>query len=296
MAWVSERHRMQMVGCLCLLLLGWSAGRCDGVQMEDGDVRRGAFEAVFSERCPESNVENIFKRMGQKTQPRPSLGNDYRIGDESYAVYVPSDYTKDTAYGLLAWVGAGDRGDVPQDFAALMDEHKLIWVGAHGSGNRHNVPGRRMALALDGVHNMRRMYNIDPNRIYVSGISGGGRVASILAMHYPDVFAGGIFVVGVEYWEAIAATGRPGHVWKPIPKPQAKYLAMARERGRYVLLTGDHDSNRRQTKDYYEYGYKKKLRHVLYIQVPGMGHAMPPAQWYEKAIVFLDTAMAKAGK
>lgn len=42
--------------------------------------------------------------------------------------------------------------------------------------------------------------------------------------------------------------------------------------------------------DFYEKGYKRKLRHVLYIQVPGMGHEIPPAEWYEKAIVFLDTA------
>jgi hypothetical protein len=60
------------------------------------------------------------------------------------------------------------------------------------------------------------------------------------------------------------------------------------------LLTGDHDSNRPQTQDYYEHGYKKKLKHVLYLQVPGMGHEMPSAQWYEKAILFLDTATAAA--
>ena len=77
---------------------------------------------------------------------------------------------------------------------------------------------------------------------------------------------------------------------------QSKYLAMAKERGRYVLLTGDNDSNRSQTWDYYEYGYRKKLQHVLYIQVPGMGHELPPTEWYEKAIVFLDTAKATSAK
>lgn len=258
------------------------------------EVRKGAFDATFTQRCAESDIRNIFQRMRQKTQPRPSLGNGYRIGDESYAVYVPSDYAKDTSYGLLIWISAGDRGNMPRNFATLLDRHKLIWVGAHRSGNRHNVPGRRMALALDAVHNIKHMYNIDPNSVYVSGISGGGRAASILAMHYPDVFAGGIFVVGVEYWEAVEVTGRPGHAWKPAPAPQPQYLAMARERGRYVLLTGDHDSNRLQTKDYYEKGYRKRIKHVLYLQVPGMGHEMPSPEWCEKAIVFLDTAMATA--
>jgi len=277
-----------------LLLLALAVAWAPRATAKDSEARRGAFDIVFTERSPESDIRNIFQRMQQKTQPRASLGNDYRIGDESYAVYVPSDYTKDTRYGLLVWISAGDRGNMPPNFATLLDRHKLIWVGAHRSGNRHNVPGRRMALALDAVHNARRMYSIDPNRVYVSGISGGGRAASILAIHYPDIFAGGIFVVGVEYWEPVPVTGRPGHAWKPAPAPQPKYLAMARERGRYVLLTGDHDSNRSQTQDYYEHGYKQKLKHVLYLQVPGMGHEMPTAEWYERAIVFLDTALAKA--
>lgn len=262
----------------------------------EGEVREGLFDAVFAERCPESNLQNIFKRMQHKARTNRTLGNDYRISKESYSVYVPADYAKDDSYGLLVWVSAGERGFIPEGWDSLMDKHKLIWVGANRSGNRHNVPGRRMALALDAVYNIKKMYNIDPNRIYVSGISGGGRVASILAMHYPDVFSGGIFVVGVECWEAIEVTGKPGQFYRPMPRPQSKYLAMAKERGRYVLLTGDNDSNRVQTKDYYDNGYSKQLRHVLYIQVPGMGHELPPDEWYEKAIIFLDTAGHQSAK
>jgi predicted esterase len=281
----TQRGLATMVLLACCLL----AGRAEAHAAE---VRKGAFEAVFTERWPESSLQHIFKRMQYQPKTTRSLGDDYRINDETYSVYVPSDYTPDAAYGLLVWVSAGERGDMPRGWEALMDRHKLIWIGAHRSGNRHNLPKRRIPLALDAVFNMRQKYNIDTDRIYVSGISGGGRVASFLAMHYPDVFSGGIFVVGVEYWEPMAVTGEPGQVWKPMPKPQAKYLALARERGRYVLLTGDYDGNRQQTQDYYENGYKKQLQHVFYIQVPGMGHEMPPAEWYERAIAFLDSAKA----
>jgi len=275
---------LALLGCLAL------AGA-----VAAGEVRTGAFEAVFTERWPESSVRNVSERMQQGSRMSLPAGNDYRISEETYAVYVPPDYNGDAAYGLLVWVSAGERGDMPKGWDALMDKYHLIWIGAHRSGNEHNLPGRRMPLALDAVFNMTKKYNIDPNRVYVSGISGGGRVASILAMHYSEVFSGGIFVVGVEYWEPLPVTGRPGQFWRPMPKPQLTYLAIARKRGRYVLLTGDHDGNRAQTQDYYENGYKKKLRHVLYIQVPGMGHEMPPVEWYDKAIVFLDTALATTG-
>lgn len=275
------RLPMAFLGCLLLVV---------AVKANAVDVRKGSLDVVFTERGPASSLQSIFKRMQHKSRTNRSLGNDYRISEERYSMYVPLDYAPDDSHGLLVWISAGERGHMPEGWERLMDKNKLIWIGAHRSGNGHSVPGRRMALALDAVHNARKMYNIDPNRIYVSGISGGGRVASVLAMHYPDVFSGGIFVIGVEYWEAIAVTGRPGQLWKPMPRPQSKYLAMAKERGRYVLLTGDNDTNRRQTRDYYENGYRRKLRHVLYIQVPGMGHEMPPAEWYEKAIVFLDNA------
>ena len=277
--------RLALGFVICLLLAGLMEAKAPV-------IRKGAFDAVFTERSPESSLQNIFKRMQHKPRTNRSLGNDYKIRDEKYSVYVPSDYTENNSCGLLVWVSAGERGNIPEGWSMLMDKHKLIWVGAHRSGNKHNVPGRRMALALDAVHNVKGMYNIDPNRVYVSGISGGGRVASILAMHYPDIFSGGIFVVGVECWEAIEVTGKPGQFYKPMPKPQSKYLAMAKERGRYVLLTGDYDSNRLQTYDYYQNGYSKSLKHVLYIQVPGMGHELPPSEWYEKAIVYLDTVKA----
>jgi len=252
--------------------------------------RTGGFEAVFTERWPHSSLRHVLRRMQQELPPGSAAGLDYRIDQEKYSVYVPSDYSGDAAYGLVVWVSSGEKGDMPEGWSALMDKHKLIWIGAHRSGNEHNLYGRRMPLALDAVFNMTKKYNIDPNRVYVCGDSGGGRVASILAMHYAEVFSGGVFIVGAEYWEPVPVTGRPGHMWKPMPKPQSRYLAIARSRGRYVLLTGDHDANRAQTWDFYEKGYKRKLRHVLYIQVPSMGHETPPAQWYEKAIVFLDTA------
>jgi pimeloyl-ACP methyl ester carboxylesterase len=272
----------------CLVLAG-------AVTAGEAEVRKGAFEATFTERWPESSLRNVFKRMQHEPQTSPPANIDYRIDDETYSVYVPSDYTGDAPYGLLVWVNAGERGNPPGGWEALMDKHHLIWIGAHRSGNGHSVPARRMPLALDAVFNMTKTYLIDPNRVYVSGISGGGRVASILAMHYPEVFSGGVFVVGVEYWEPLPVTGRPGQFWPPMPRPQAACLALARKRGRYVLLTGDNDGNRLQTRDYYEHGYQKQLKHVLYIQVPGMGHQMPPMEWYEKAIVFLDTAMPATG-
>ena len=62
-------------------------------------------------------------------------------------------------------------------------------------------------------------------------------------------------------------------------------LRKAREKNRYVLMTGEHDGNRHQTKTFFYRGYKRAgFRYAHYFEVPGKGHALPDAVWFEKAI------------
>ncbi len=141
---------------------------------------------------------------------------------------------------------------------------------------------------------MRKLYKIDANRIYVSGFSGGGRVASMLAMTHPETFSGGIFVMGVSYWEPMKVPGDPAKSWGVgFGRPSDATLTLARERGRYALMTGEKDFNREQTTAYYETGYRKVLQHVILLEEPKIAHTLPSEDWYEKAIVFLDAHLPK---
>ena len=45
-------------------------------------------------------------------------------------------------------------------------------------------------------------YGIDPARIYVTGLSAGGAMTSILLAAYPDVFAGGAIIAGLPFGAA----------------------------------------------------------------------------------------------
>jgi pimeloyl-ACP methyl ester carboxylesterase len=111
-----------------------------------------------------------------------------------------------------------------------------------------------MPLALDAAYNMKKRYNIDTKRVYIAGHSGGGRVATQVAMHYSDVFKGGVFIVGCNYWESTKIPSRPSSHWPPgMLKPRSKLLALAKYEGRYVFLTGDKDFNCEETKAYFVY-------------------------------------------
>jgi hypothetical protein len=252
--------------------------------------KKGSFTAAFEQYSPLSDAESISDRMRVRLKQGPDKGHQYDIKLESFEVYAPDCYDSNTPFGLLVWISANPSGSIERfrDPKQLMDKHKLIWIGANNSGNDTSTYARRIPLALDAAYNMQKLYNIDPNRIYIAGISGGGRVASITAFHHSDVYAGGIFVIGANYWESVRVPNQ-NSIWKAnAPSPQPGNLLRAKRFGRYVLLTGDKDSNRLEMHTYYEEGFSRCLDHVLYIQVPGMGHDVPPAEEFDKALTYLE--------
>ncbi|MGA9641657.1 MAG: PHB depolymerase family esterase [Terriglobales bacterium] len=80
------------------------------------------------------------------------------------------------------------------------------------------------------VEEVRSTYDIDPNRVYVVGVSAGGAMASILAATYPDIFAATALFAGAEFkaatsvYEALAAMKGGGP--DPLGQGQLAFEAM----------------------------------------------------------------------
>ena len=80
----------------------------------------------------------------------------------------------------------------------MLDQYGLIYVSEANAGNDANPIARREPLALLAYANIVKRYPIDPARVYVSGFSGGSRVAMRLALGYPDVFRGALLNSGSD--------------------------------------------------------------------------------------------------
>jgi enterochelin esterase-like enzyme len=254
--------------------------------------RTGSFQVMFNEHHPLSPLREVIKRC--RVSPTQSIDweHAYTLNEEPFFVHVPSDYSPSTAYGLLVWVTPGKQAKIPQAWLDCLQKYKLIFVGANNVGNQHNVYTKRIPLTLDAVHNMPRYYNVDPKRIYITGLSGGGRVSSIMAMHYSDIFSGGLFIIGCNYWKTVRVPGTSRSIWKQnMSRPIQKYLSRAMHHGRYVLLTGDTDGNRPQMQAYYADGYGRYFDHATYLQVKGMGHEPPPVKWFDLSIAYMVGAI-----
>jgi len=120
------------------------------------------------------------------------------LNSRLYVVRLPAGYNPadpNKKYGLVTWIDADDVHTFPASYAAALDAFDVIWVGGIGIGNPQSVNLRR-GVALMGAFRMTELYPIDPARIYVGGLSGGGRTASDLAYLRSDYFRGLIGRVG----------------------------------------------------------------------------------------------------
>ena len=209
------------------------------------------------------------------------------LAKEKFQIIVPAAYRHSEKWGVFVWISPGDAPAIPADWEPVLAARKLIFVGAFKSGNPRNVFDR-FRLALAANTGMRERFNVDARRLYVSGFSGGARVASMLGVAYADMFSGAMPFMGVNFYEDIPA----GDGKKTLGAsfiPDAEVLAIAKKACRYVLVTGEKDFNRPGTKSAYEHGYRKEgFANVHYLEAPGVGHSLPAATWLEQGLEFLD--------
>src|SRR6476661_3682567 len=55
------------------------------------------------------------------------------------------------------------------------------------------------------VEHMVREHDVDPTRIFISGLSAGAAMTLVMLANYPDVFAAGAIIAGLPYGGAINA-------------------------------------------------------------------------------------------
>ncbi len=215
----------------------------------------------------------------------PEAADDSRK-TSTWSIFVPDDYTPDVPYGLMVFINSTSSGKVNKQWEPILAKHRLIWVGPNMAGNKTGVSWR-MALANEGVRQMLSRYNVDRDRIYISGRSGGGRVSSMQMLHQPDIYSGGFPMVGANpHRDLTMAKGfLPGFKFSPAS------FNLAKNKSRFVFLTGEKDFNREQVQGVAKQYMQDGCLFTTYLEVPGMGHDAVPVEWVEKGFVALDAPL-----
>ncbi|MEO1513616.1 MAG: T9SS type A sorting domain-containing protein [Bacteroidota bacterium] len=113
---------------------------------------------------------------------------DYQFTRTLY-FQVPDDYDPDQSYKLVVGFRGGpnvNAGDFRNRIAFLSDSLDAIIVCPENQGHFWNEEGLTKQLFRYSVDTTMAMYNIDPDFIYLTGLSYGGRHAVIVAMDTDD--------------------------------------------------------------------------------------------------------------
>lgn len=100
---------------------------------------------------------------------------------QSYALYLPKNYTPDKKWAILYAFEPIARGKLPVViFQEAAEKYGYIVVGSYNSQN--GLDGQTMTRILNTLWtDTHQRYSIDEKRVYATGFSGGARVASIFA-------------------------------------------------------------------------------------------------------------------
>ncbi len=170
-----------------------------------GAEKASGFRKTGLEGLPQS-------RGAAEPAPLPGSFSEHTFahaaGKRRYKLYVPAAYTAgpSTPCPLLLMLHGCTQS--PDDFATgtrmneLAEQHGFLVVYPAQSANAnrsrcwnwfrpadqargHGEPALLAALTKDVV----RAFSVDPERVYVAGLSAGAAMAVILGATYPDVFA-----------------------------------------------------------------------------------------------------------
>ena len=224
--------------------------------------------------------KRLYRRMPVVVQDA-----DRDLARETLNARLPEGYEPRHPAGLLVWASPTPQGRIPAIFGPALDDLTIVCVGADHAGNERDVPGK-FQLVFDAIATACRRYHIDDRRIYITGMSGGGKVSSILATCFSEVFRGAIPIVGFGSYTRL--DGSWGEHRRPyFTKPERELLRLARQ-NRMALIGGPRDFN------YHEMRERKRLLEadgfvsIRFFDYPDMAHQMPTTKRFAEALSWID--------
>lgn len=124
-------------------------------------------------------------------RPPADWTEGYDSAEQTFELFVPEDYDAKKSYPVVLFISPSNKAMGWRSWQATCKQQGVIFVGPHNAGNNCPSP-RRVRIVLDALDQVRRDYNVDADRTYISGFSGGGRIACMIGFSLPEYFGGAI--------------------------------------------------------------------------------------------------------
>lgn len=186
---------------------------------------------------------------------------------QSYALYLPSAYTPEKSWSLLIAFHPGARGRaMVEKYQAAAEQYGYIVAGSNNSRNGPWSVSSAAAQAM-GV-DLGQRFSIDPRRIYTTGMSGGARVAMVVALSNKAI--AGVIASSAGYPDSQPRSSVPFAVFGTAGTEDFNYLEMRQ--------------------------LDRKLKTPHYLAVFNGGHTLPPDTVAYEAIEWMELQAMKSGR
>lgn len=171
---------------------------------------------------------------------------------------------------LVLFISAGDQPAGWTQMQAVCQQQGIAFASPFAAGN--NTPTqRRVRIILDVLDDVRQRHGIDPDRTYIGGFSGGGRIACAIGFALPELF-GGVMPV-------CAGGDLRDEAW--LRRRVIDRLSVA-------MITGADDFNRSEVEQFRATQLRGVGVRTQVTVVPKMGHSIPDAKTFSKVVEWLD--------
>ncbi|MEM7036396.1 MAG: hypothetical protein AAF570_05390 [Bacteroidota bacterium] len=153
--------------------------------------------ACTSEQKPSESPQNPASTTNPTNTPPPSQPKkDFpkgtvvldepvtAAGEYSYALYLPIDYTHKEKWPVVFYFDSHADGEYPvRSYAVAAETYGFVLVGSNSSKNGIDVGYTRQIYDLTRTDVFEKL-SLDKDRVYLSGFSGGARVAADAAQAF----------------------------------------------------------------------------------------------------------------
>ena len=185
---------------------------------------------------------------------------------QTYALYLPSGYAPERTWSLLLAFHPAARGRLMvEKYQAAAEQYGYIVAASNNSRNGPHAVSMAAAQAM--MTDVSRRFSIDPQRVYLAGMSGGARVAMGIALTNHNV--AGVIASSAGYPDSRPRASVPFAVFSTAGIEDFNYIEMR-------LLD-------------------RKLTSPHFLAVFEGGHALPPDDIAFDALEWMELRAMQSG-
>lgn len=161
----------------------------------DGDTAERLLHDILSDKNASIDAVSQLIRTGRTYQSQPVGDLPHEqivVRGQTYplSLLVPPTYHASKAYALVVCLhGFGFTGEeYLERWRTRLGEDYLLACPTYPSGAWFTKRAEDLVLAT--IRDLRARYHVDPNRIFLTGMSNGGIGAWLIGMHHAALFAG----------------------------------------------------------------------------------------------------------